>query len=411
MKLQMRPGTLLFITMLALSLGVAAAHAQGNGKGKGGGGNDGGGNDGGNDPPLPAVTYELVYVDQFGMYVNEMNNLGMVVGWSTIADVRSASFIDPLLAAQTFLFEVVAPDSIPEGFTLSSAVGINDHGVIVGYMTDAEGIRHPYAVDTSLSTPVVDLLPVAGGLEAFAYQVNNDGLVMGDFMLPDGTKSVWYFDPGYYGDPADRNVRGQDGDGNPLPLDLTNETAILLDVELGEASCWYLNDSTADRPAQFIGGMGSTPFRYTLGADPALEVFSDISTTFGLVGDLNSIGTWAARASVPVGTKGKKTVYEQRAFRYSSELIALPNFGDGAASTRDINNLNEVVDGDGFVFRDWNDGLGERWVELRALLPAVDQSDWEGLGVDLDELTNNGIIFGRVGINADYQYFYAIPSE
>jgi hypothetical protein len=96
-------------------------------------------------PPLPPVCYQIQYWDiptpiptkLFGM--NTMNNLGQIVSWyvNPAGDER-AYLYDPLADRETArelavdLETEFAPMGIPNGCKIASAVGINNHGLIVG---------------------------------------------------------------------------------------------------------------------------------------------------------------------------------------------------------------------------------------------------------------------------------------
>ena len=93
-------------------------------------------------PPLPPVRYEIrlfhVYPSSnitVPMHPNEMNNSGQVVGYCGCR----AFLYDPVLddhdeaiGQAIDLNEIVDPETIPDGWNISSATGINDRGDIVG---------------------------------------------------------------------------------------------------------------------------------------------------------------------------------------------------------------------------------------------------------------------------------------
>ena len=182
----------------------------------GGGGKPGGG--GGEDPQLPPVRYRIQFIDLPANvtgtptpYVNDINNLGQVVGNYAAEDGQRAFLFNGDQAID--LNEIVAAGLPDDGWRLRSALAINDHMVVVGNIekigSDPIETR-PIAIDLAADNPVVDLLPDVGvvfGLTA-GYRINENGDILGIYELANGIYGAWFYNPGLYdGDPAVREIK------------------------------------------------------------------------------------------------------------------------------------------------------------------------------------------------------------
>ena len=77
-----------------------------------------------------------------------------------------------------------------------------------GFLQQANGNVHPFALDLGAEHPVVDLLPNFGANIAYATQINENGDIIVRIM---DTRSAYLFNPGLYnGDPGVRASRNGD---------------------------------------------------------------------------------------------------------------------------------------------------------------------------------------------------------
>ena len=117
-------------------------------------------------PPPPPVNYGIqfwTFPQGDGSVLNKMNNLGQVVGrcWGSNGTAPNHGFIyDPSVDPDTAIdlndLNVAGFPPPPAGYTgwmIGSAVGINDNGVVVGYLQPVNtgsgaGPRMGYILDT-----------------------------------------------------------------------------------------------------------------------------------------------------------------------------------------------------------------------------------------------------------------------
>ncbi len=402
---------LTFLGLVLVLSTMALAQGNGNGRGKGGGSDDGGGD----AVTLPPVRYRISYVpsvlgsDYF--YLNDLNDLGQAVGWSFINGQRNATLFDAIKGTSVLLADLIDRNSIPEGLHLASAIGINNRGVVVGYLLDAEDARHPYAIDLGMVNPVVDLLPQPLGISAYARRINDRGDIVGVYYDTDigssGGWSYWHMNPNLYGPEELRVIR--DGNNDQLPdehpidlrlaeyFDLFNEVGIqqAADMEITEPD--YENGF----PAQFIANTVDGPVRYTV-ADPIVDPTSSNSpiaewfpefTYTSKIGGINNFGIWAGRSSIPTG-KGNKTTWEN--YRYGADLEILPI--DSSDFPTAINDESHVLFESGTMLRDWADGLGERAVSISDIVVGTeyDISVWNDSEIIARKMNNTGMVMGRI---------------
>jgi probable HAF family extracellular repeat protein len=152
-------------------------------------------------PPAPPVLYGIQFWTLPAAFpysiINQMNNLGQVVGRSWDDNQVSHGFLydpwtDPHCAIDLSTLPIAG---IPDGWMIRSAVGINDNGVIVGSMEpilsngDPDHTRQAgYILDTRTWT--LELLP---GPEPSSYwyckRINNSGYVLVAYQ--DDTTGDW----------------------------------------------------------------------------------------------------------------------------------------------------------------------------------------------------------------------------
>jgi hypothetical protein len=416
------------LTMIGLVLLLGAnAFAQGKGNGGGKGGGDNGG--GGEDPPvtLPAVRYQINRMDfpaDSYTYINDVNDLGEVVGWISFIQAdgttgpRHAYVANPAMSEFTLLESIVDTSNLPADAWLASAVGINDHGVVVGYTLNDADERYPFAVDLALDSPVVDLLPRTGFVDDYARRINNRGEIVGVFSNPldpetteDDYVSMWYLDPLLYGDPATRIPRDVDEFGNPVAVDLSHLSPVSLESILGPTLTGALISNPSDNGPTFIGGnsaIDQAPFRLNISTMTA-EFLTDFIPDGSIVG-IDASGAVAGRGLEP--GKGKKlTTY---GYRYSSALEVLPEPTPTATGR-----VGEVLLGDGItgafaLYRDWQDGLGSRSVPLDDLVigSSEDLDAWYTSEFGVTQMASGGTIALKMGGGAvdELVTLFEVPS-
>jgi hypothetical protein len=238
-------------------------------------------------PPVP-VRYAIQYFRSpgGGGYLNDFNNRSQAVGW--FLDPRDgqkrAWLYDPSVDREDVvdLNTLVPEAAVPEGWIIASAVGLNERGDIVGYLElngdpSTDPIRRGYVLDMSTldlnaSPPTLAtlmLIPDNAYGYTYAKDLNDEGLVLGTYYVPDGTpwngnntSGMYLYQAGLYDNPADLVVRD-------LGLFVKNVER----TRLGETP----PDEADNRlPAQFAGNrLDGVAYRYTEGQP--LELFPELS--------------------------------------------------------------------------------------------------------------------------------------
>lgn len=283
-----------------------------------------------------------------GVQVNDLNNLGQVVGWYVVAEGRKGYLYDPSIGVID-LGTLDLP-GIPAGYQISSAVGINDHQVIVGYLTNdggGWGDRIAFAMDWATENPVVDLLPHMGSTFTYGAKINENGDILGVYNNEVGVSMAYLYNPGLYnGDPVSRTLR----DGQAI--DLSNgTTSPLPDSNSGFGAQFFtLNNPVGDRPAQVAGtDPNGIAFRYTTGSHPIYETFPEIEMS-GYVSGINDTGTFCGTLQGSTSVKGKRQRTLQP-FRCNLVVEALPDALN--SSVAGINNSGDLAAFKGIYRDDW----------------------------------------------------------
>ena len=161
-------------------------------------------------PPPPPVLYEIQFwqTPNPGATIDKMNNNGQVVGHFTATDGTEHAFLyDPAknAAMAVDLNSQVTP---PQGWTITSAVDINDQGVIVGYLQTPDGLhRSGYVLDTTVAPLALQPLPDQGSTFAMGWRINESGDVLGVYGEPSGKYGAYVYNPALNnGAPVDLNV-------------------------------------------------------------------------------------------------------------------------------------------------------------------------------------------------------------
>ena len=186
-------------------------------------------------PGLPKVRYRihlprLPANSTFGEFdVLDMNNAGDIVGLYSSARGITAFLYAPARNIKLAIdLNDLAVDGIPEGAWLRAGFAINEWGVVVGCLQQANGDVHPFALDLGADTPVVDLLPNFGAAFASGSQINENGDIIVRIENP---RSAYLFNPGLYN--GDTSVRAsRDGE----PQDFSAKTPQLLPAHISTST-------------------------------------------------------------------------------------------------------------------------------------------------------------------------------
>lgn len=384
-------------------ISVLSTSVSGQGKGKGGGGNDGGG-----EPTVePAIEYQLKLdpVPEAPNSFSGLNEVGQFVGYfSDYAEAGSRTPIlyDATTGKLTYINDLLDLSTLPAGWRFAAALDINDHGVLVGYAIDDLGAYRACAVDLAQVNPGVDILPTVSGTESTGLKINNAGLILGVENASQSAVSsswdlCWTLDTQLYGDPEDRITRTSSG------LDLRAANPNIVPVVSSHGLSCDLSESS-DTGMAWVGGIedGGAPFKHLVGT-PLIESFNDLSYRSGNFGGINASGDFAGTAWVVTGQKAKKDVYESIAYRYESARSDYLTVTTEDVTAQDINNFGEIAfsispyGGIG-VFRDWNDGVGERYLPIDNLIVGnnADLEIWFSSTPFGFSMNDAGMVVGRI---------------
>ena len=263
---------------------------------------DGKGKPPNDDPPpapLPPIKYRIQYFDTpnsaGSKYANGMNNLGQAVGWYIREDGDKRAYLyDPAIDLDSAVdLNDIAP--APEGWVISSGVGLNDSGLVVGSieLIDNRAVRRGFLLNRAADPPTIEFLPAMPGEQfSSAHDVNENGDVTGVYRRADGTDDVFLYNSGVY---------------DPLDEDLN-----VLGAVLGQPAV-QLNNPTATRSAQIAGVLADGTFFRWSPFEP-LETFAYENWRHWPRG-LNDSGTFCGRSWVAAkGNKGYSLP-----FRYNTE--------------------------------------------------------------------------------------------
>ena len=170
------------------SFSASDALAQKGGKGGGGGG--------GTPPVLPKMAYEVTFLPLVGSaIVEDMNKNLQIVGWT-------ARSIDGMAKHDGFLYDHATGqvrtlgDLISladmtiiagKGFTQSKFRGINDSGLLVGYVGNVDYSKSDGLI-IDLASGSLTLTSTLGYNDSYLLHVNNSGSLVGGYFVGD----VWW---------------------------------------------------------------------------------------------------------------------------------------------------------------------------------------------------------------------------
>jgi hypothetical protein len=184
-----RTGALTSLGILCLAI-TSPAHAQ----------------TGGKAPAIPKFQIQYWHVPgSVGNFsYTNVNNYGQIAGNYTDTNGQARAFLYKPQVNLTTAMDVEAMTAnagVPAGWRISGAVGINDHGVLLGTLTRKDpdtGVvtQWPYRLDTLAQSPAVVPLPNLPGVsEAFTVAINNDGDILCRYGGTPGSRSVFVFNP------------------------------------------------------------------------------------------------------------------------------------------------------------------------------------------------------------------------
>jgi len=304
-------------------------------------------------PALPPVRY-VVQIWDWPVVgglgdVNDINNLGQAVGYYDVPGLpRSAYFYDPFVDPDQAvdLNDFVAGRGVPAGWRIASGTGINDQGIVVGYLRPNDPTvfaQRGFVLDTNAETPAIVLLPNHGAwVNFYPANVNENGDVRAVYS-ENGLTYIYFFN---LSDPS-------------APLFLNAPI-------YGSINTGSLNNPIGNRSAQIGGRLADgTPYRWTPGVQ--LETFAGLGIES--VWDINDEGVLCGRAKRTVTTtsKGKTTTTTyQNPMRLTQPpvnyLTGVTN-QDGVA----INSSADVLIWNGILYRDdW--GAFANYVDVNKLL-------------------------------------------
>ena len=233
-------GSRLCLPLSCVVLFATAAFAYPPPDGKGGG-KGGGGEDPPPEPELPPIEYletkiALPAAGVQGARLNRFNELGMIGGYyyfpDQIHDRRAYLYDpgDPLNPYSAIDLNELAPVGLHPDWIIRSVVGMNNNGLVVGYISlfDDVTIRRGFVMDLAADPVELYTLPDDGWgwVDTYARNVNDNGDILGVFQRADLSKGVYLFNPGLRGGDLDADLEVLDINAyaynfmdlsNPLP--------------------------------------------------------------------------------------------------------------------------------------------------------------------------------------------------
>jgi hypothetical protein len=312
-----------------------------------------------NDESLPAIEYEAEYIAGPAHLIgslsvfNDINNLGECVGyWRSPDDGlnRACGYFPGRLSPAGQAIDLTTLDiaGIPAGYVLGSAVGINDFGQVVGYLTAVDTSnqyenRRGFLLDTTAEVLTLELLPDDNPAwkDTYARKINNNGDILGHFVRADDTEGAYLYHP--KDDEANGleiidSVSGYDASINPA---LNGEPTLMVATD-GQNGIIY---------AKGVGVIHQydDPVNYT-------PYINDLSTVFG--------STWA---QVEVQVRKNKTELQdiQVLFKDTGPAGGIHKFTefDGVFRARGINAADTLITWEGFLHTE-TDG----WIDVYDLV-------------------------------------------
>lgn len=323
-------------------LATSVLAGKGNGKGNGGSGGSG------SDPVLPPVRYSvmLVAMPDTSYFFNDCNESGAIVGWTMgVGSKRGFAYLPSVNA--TTAIDLTDPafgvQGVPDGWFVSSAVGINNRGDIAGYLEPIDGEpytnRRGYFLDMSGEVPQLTPLPA---VNSDPWQVVEDINDSGDMVIAtrftdangQTTVSVYGGNPGLYGNPVVPFTRldiGGLGFGSTDALELSNRTPLGTAIITGETDSGLAFRASLDSSWHEI-------------AEPSVD--STLSMVYAR--DINDFGDVAGTGSVPLKKKRGWSGVNEFAAIWKIDTNTISAIGNSSPEesiwwTAAINNAGDAV--------------------------------------------------------------------
>lgn len=265
------------------------------------------------------------------IWINGITNNSRVYGWMAQMDGTTTTYssgyvydqgtqvmydLNQISHLTSQVQQLVGPD-----FEFSSVVGMNESGLMTGYLTNSPyTIRRGFVIDPTVDgkfSPdpadwVVQLLPSLGSTYSYGRRINELGDVGGIFQRADGTYGAFFY--------------------NPWRSDLPK----IPSVNLGGGGTVVLND---------VGEMAGVDnsnraFLYDATTD-TIQYFNE--TSYSNISGLNNSGVFSGRASITVaGTRRNQTTTTSVAFRHDGAFRPVAQTSN-AASTVSLNEAGDLA--------------------------------------------------------------------
>lgn len=311
-----------YVLWLAASLVICAMLATSSFAGKGGKGNgNGGGTAGNGGTELPPVRYEIRYIEApdatGGVYAEEMNNAGQIVGSYVRNDQFYGFLFDPSddepgasPVGHTQDLNAIVDKSLAPDWVIASANGINDRGDVVGVLRPSDSIMYDgpfrsFVIDMNDTPPkLYPIDPVSNvplDSNHGADRINESGDIAGYFYV-DGARHWYLYNPGWYDSTPPVWYDGLNPDDSGPVL---------------------LSDRLEDRDGNRLGPMiagdvdGQGNYSPVFRIKPWITDEPEYLSCEGVVTDLNETGSFCGWTSVEVQLNKKRTASVTVPFLYT----------------------------------------------------------------------------------------------
>lgn len=275
----------------------------------------------------PIIEYRTEVITVGGASIGNVagiTNNSRVYGWINDSVAGQCGFIydqmtgtmydlTRISALTTQVHQLAGPD-----FQLASIVGMNESGLMTGYIRDSAGVRLGIAVDPTVDGQFsqdpadwdIELLPDFGSTNTYGRRINEFGDILGVFDRGDGTVSGTYLFNPWLG-------------GTPLELPLNRRTTNVELNDLGQVA----GVDVLNRAFLYDALTNSTQY------------FADAD--YQIVTGINNSGVFSGNARITVpATKGKGTTTINTAFCHDGTFSQIT----GASNSAPAVSLNESGD-------------------------------------------------------------------
>jgi hypothetical protein len=144
------------------------------------------------DPPYGQANYvNENFPGSAQTQVVGLNNLGDTAGFWANAAGANNGFVE-----WNGAFETLNDPSLPHmKGAVDQLLGVNDHGVAVGFYNDAKG--HPHAYEVNQATRVYTAIKISGAVDSTATGINNNGDIVGFATDSAGNTFSWLLKGGH----------------------------------------------------------------------------------------------------------------------------------------------------------------------------------------------------------------------